>query len=59
MQERPISMSAWAGLLASAGFTGITASSIVAEAGLVTGHRPDARTPERAQPAAATRSEHR
>ena len=59
VQERPISMSAWAGLLASAGFTDITSSSIVAEAGLVAGHRPDTRTPVRAQAAAVTRSERR
>ncbi len=56
VQERPISMSAWTSLLAGAGFTGITASSIVAEAGLVTGHRPDPLRPILAEPAAAARS---
>ena len=56
VQERPISMSAWTALLQNAGFTSITASAIVAEAGLVTGHRP--RSPGRVQtePVAATRS---
>ena len=56
VQERPISMSAWTGLLASAGFTGITSSAIVAEAGLVSGRRPDARRPAIAEPAVVTRS---
>jgi ubiquinone/menaquinone biosynthesis C-methylase UbiE len=41
VQERPVSISAWTAMLSSAGFTGITASSIVAEAGLVSGQRPD------------------
>jgi|SRR5580704_317758 SAM-dependent methyltransferase len=41
VQERPISMAAWTALLQNAGFTGVTASAIVAEAGLVTGYRPD------------------
>ena len=40
VQERPISMSSWTALLAEAGFTAITASALVAEAGLVTGARP-------------------
>jgi 2-polyprenyl-3-methyl-5-hydroxy-6-metoxy-1,4-benzoquinol methylase len=39
VQERPISMSAWTALLRGAGFTSISASAIVAEAGLVTGFR--------------------
>jgi ubiquinone/menaquinone biosynthesis C-methylase UbiE len=39
-QERPVSISTWATMLARAGFKGITASSIVNEAGLVTGRRP-------------------
>ena len=42
IQERPISMAAWSGLLETAGFTTVAASSIVAEAGLVTGRRPAA-----------------
>jgi SAM-dependent methyltransferase len=40
VQERPISMKAWTDLLETAGFTAITASPVVAEAGLVTGARP-------------------
>jgi ubiquinone/menaquinone biosynthesis C-methylase UbiE len=40
VQERPVSVSAWTAMFARAGFTQITASSIVAEAGLVTGRRP-------------------
>ncbi len=39
-RERPVSISTWATMLARAGFKGITASSIVNEAGLVTGRRP-------------------
>ena len=56
LQERPISMSAWTGLLADAGFIGITSSSIVAEAGLVSGRRPGVLSPAVAEPAAVTRS---
>jgi ubiquinone/menaquinone biosynthesis C-methylase UbiE len=40
VQERPVSMTAWTEMLTSAGFTAITATSIVAEAGLVSGRRP-------------------
>jgi ubiquinone/menaquinone biosynthesis C-methylase UbiE len=40
VQERPISMAAWTQTFAQAGFTAITTSSIIAEAGLVTGRRP-------------------
>jgi ubiquinone/menaquinone biosynthesis C-methylase UbiE len=39
-QERPVSISNWATMFARAGFKSITASSIVNEAGLVTGRRP-------------------
>lgn len=39
-QERPVSISTWATMFARAGFKGITASSIINEAGLVTGRRP-------------------
>jgi ubiquinone/menaquinone biosynthesis C-methylase UbiE len=39
-QERPVSISTWATMFARAGFKSITASSIVNEAGLVTGRRP-------------------
>jgi 2-polyprenyl-3-methyl-5-hydroxy-6-metoxy-1,4-benzoquinol methylase len=41
VQDRPTSISAWTAMLSSAGFTQITASSIVAEAGLVSGRRPE------------------
>ncbi len=40
VQERPVSIAAWKAMFAVAGFTAITASSIVAEAGLVVGRRP-------------------
>jgi ubiquinone/menaquinone biosynthesis C-methylase UbiE len=40
VQERPVSVSAWTTMLDSAGFAGITAQPIVAEAALVSGHRP-------------------
>lgn len=38
--ERPVSISAWTTMFAEAGFTAITATSIVAEAALVSGQRP-------------------
>jgi ubiquinone/menaquinone biosynthesis C-methylase UbiE len=56
VQERPISMSAWTAMLADAGFAGITASAIVAEAGLVTGHRPGSAPRSRPEATAANRS---
>jgi SAM-dependent methyltransferase len=40
VQECPIAMEAWSELMRTAGFTSITASSIVAEAGLITAQRP-------------------
>jgi len=40
VQERPVSMAAWTTMLTRAGFVEITATDIVAEAGLVTGQRP-------------------
>ena len=40
VQERPVSMSAWTNMFARAGFTSITATSVIAEAGLVSGRRP-------------------
>lgn len=46
VQERPISMSAWTGLLKAAGFASVAASPVVAEAGLVTGERPAAQSGE-------------
>jgi ubiquinone/menaquinone biosynthesis C-methylase UbiE len=41
VQERPVSMAAWTQMFARAGFDSITSGSIVAEAGLVKGRRPD------------------
>lgn len=40
VKEHPVSISAWTAMFARAGFTGITASRIVNEAGLVLGRRP-------------------
>ncbi len=40
VQDHPVSISAWTAMFARAGFTGITAYSIVNEAGLVSGRRP-------------------
>jgi SAM-dependent methyltransferase len=52
VQERPISLAAWTRLLEAAGFTTVVASSIVVEAGIVTGQRSRAEaqqlTPRRA-----------
>ena len=45
VQERPVSMQAWAGMLARAGFAAVTATGIVAEAGLVWRERPSLGTP--------------
>ena len=39
VHERPVSISAWTAMFERAGFAGITASTIVAEAGLVSGQR--------------------
>jgi len=41
MHERPVSMDTWTAMLARSGFTAITATTIVAEAGLVAGRRPE------------------
>lgn len=41
VQERPVSMAAWTAMLTGAGFEGVAAQRIVAEAGLVTGVRPN------------------
>jgi len=46
VQERPVSISAWTTMLSRAGFAGITASSIVAEAGLVCGRHPRQPAPD-------------
>jgi len=40
VQECPISLQAWTALVCTAGFTSVTASAIVAEAGLMTAERP-------------------
>jgi hypothetical protein len=41
VQERPVSMSRWTAMLSAAGFAEVTAATIRAEAGLVTGRRPE------------------
>ncbi|MDQ2874291.1 MAG: methyltransferase domain-containing protein [Actinomycetota bacterium] len=41
VQERPVSMDAWTAMFTRSGFAEVTASAIVAEAGLVTGRRPE------------------
>lgn len=41
VQERPVSMDTWAAMFSGSGFTGVTATTIVAEAGLVVGQRPE------------------
>ena len=41
VQERPVSMGRWTAMLTAAGFEEVTAGPIRAEAGLVTGRRPD------------------
>jgi 2-polyprenyl-3-methyl-5-hydroxy-6-metoxy-1,4-benzoquinol methylase len=41
VQERPVSMDTWTAMLLGSGFTQVTSATIVAEAGLVTGRRPD------------------
>lgn len=41
VQERPVSMDAWTTMLARSGFADVTATAILAEAGLVTGQRPE------------------
>jgi 2-polyprenyl-3-methyl-5-hydroxy-6-metoxy-1,4-benzoquinol methylase len=41
VQERPVSMDAWTAMLERSGFTHVTAAAVVAEAGLVTGQRPE------------------
>jgi hypothetical protein len=41
VQERPVSMGRWAAMLTGAGFAEVTAATIMAEAGLVTGRRPE------------------
>jgi 2-polyprenyl-3-methyl-5-hydroxy-6-metoxy-1,4-benzoquinol methylase len=58
VQERPISITAWTTLFENAGFTGITASAIVAEAGLVAGRRLGQSSENATERAAAARSGH-
>jgi 2-polyprenyl-3-methyl-5-hydroxy-6-metoxy-1,4-benzoquinol methylase len=41
VQERPVSMDTWTSMFTSSGFADVTASTVVAEAGLVAGHRPE------------------
>lgn len=41
VQERPVPMDTWVMMLRRTGFTGVSASTIVAEAGLVIGHHPE------------------
>ena len=41
VQERPVSRDRWVAMLTGAGFAEVTAATIRAEAGLVTGRRPD------------------
>jgi SAM-dependent methyltransferase len=50
VHEIPISMDAWEALFQTAGFTAITTTAIVAEAGLISGQRPHSRedSPDRA-----------
>jgi SAM-dependent methyltransferase len=45
VQERPVSMDAWTAMLTRSGFAEVSVRTIVAEAGLVTGRRPE--SPER------------
>ncbi len=55
VQERPVTMEAWTGMLTSAGFADVTAVPLVAEAGLVTGTRPAQPGPAQPGPAQAFR----
>jgi hypothetical protein len=46
VQERPVPADTWTDMFTRAGFAGVTASTIVAEAGLVTGRRPGHPAPD-------------
>ena len=46
VQERPVPADTWTAMFTRAGFAGVTASTIVAEAGLVTGRRPGNPAPD-------------
>lgn len=46
VQERPVPADTWTDMFTRAGFAGVTASTIVAEAGLVTGRRPGQPAPD-------------
>lgn len=59
VQERPITMAAWSRLLEAAGFSGVGASSIVAEAGLVTGQRSVAQPEQLPRQPTSARQERR
>jgi ubiquinone/menaquinone biosynthesis C-methylase UbiE len=52
VKQHPVAISSWTTFFARAGFTGITASRIVNEAGLVTGKRPVPPVPAQRGPAA-------
>jgi len=41
VQERPVSMDAWTAMFTRSGFAEVTARTVVVEAGLVSGRRPD------------------
>ncbi|HEY2640887.1 MAG TPA: class I SAM-dependent methyltransferase [Streptosporangiaceae bacterium] len=56
VQEIPISMEAWEALFRKAGFAAITTTGIVAEAGLISGQRPESPEGPRNHPATSTRS---
>lgn len=56
VQERPVPIHTWTAMLTRSGFTEVTATTIVAEAGLVTGRRPEHPVAEEpAQPTSAGR----
>jgi ubiquinone/menaquinone biosynthesis C-methylase UbiE len=55
VQERPIAMDAWTQLLEKAGFGRVTASPVVAEAGLVTGQRTATQPHQLSRPHTSTR----
>jgi hypothetical protein len=55
VQERPIAMDAWTQLLEKAGFGRVTASPVVAEAGLVTAQRTATQPHQLSRPHTSTR----
>ncbi len=56
VHEIPISMEAWEALFRKAGFAAITTTGIVAEAGLISGQRPESPEGPQNHPATSTRS---